>query len=212
MELALIPWSSRSTPPPRRSSRREPSRFPAAERPAFQRDFLPALSRSVPALTPDPALALPAVTPPRLVLELTFDEGGASRRASGLALGVPLNPFDADPEHESGVQHLPAFGYPGEEGGEVRDERFEARVLRSVRSVLAAHPALASLEERRIEGLGNPRTTQCNSAEASPHFRCSGALQRHPARVRSHRRAHRGDRHRGQFARLVWAGHRGEGE
>ena len=34
----------------------------------------------------------------------------------------------------------------------MRDERFEARVLRSVRAVLAAHPALASLEERRIEG------------------------------------------------------------
>lgn len=126
--------------------------IPAAERPAFQRDFLPALSRSVPALTPDPALALPAVTPPRLVLELTFNEEVRHDAQLGWHWEYPLNPFDADPEHESGVQHLPAFGYPGEEGGEVRDERFEARMLRSVRSVLAAHPALASLEERRIEG------------------------------------------------------------
>lgn len=126
--------------------------IPAAERPAFQRDFLPALSRSVPALTPDPALALPTVTPPRLVLELTFDEEVRHDAQLGWHWEYPLNPFDADPEHESGVQHLPAFGYPGEEGGEARDERFEARVLRSVRSVLAAHPALASLEERRIEG------------------------------------------------------------
>lgn len=126
--------------------------IPAAERPAFQRDFLPALSRSVPALTPDPALALPTVTPPRLVLELTFNEEVRHDAQLGWHWEYPLNPFDADPEHESGVQHLPAFGYPGEEGGEVRDERFEARVLRSVRAVLAAHPALASLEERRIEG------------------------------------------------------------
>lgn len=126
--------------------------IPAAERPAFQRDFLPALSRSVPALTPDPALALPTVTPPRLVLELTFDEEVRHDAQLGWHWEYPLNPFDADPEHESGVQRLPDFGYPGEEGGEVRDERFEARVLRSVRSVLAAHPALASLEERRIEG------------------------------------------------------------
>ena len=126
--------------------------IPAAERPAFQRDFLPALSRSVPALTPDPALALPSVTPPRLVLELTFDEEVRHDAQLGWHWEYPLNPFEADPEHESGVQRLPAFGYPGEEGGEVRDERFEARVLRSVRSVLAAHPALASLEERRIEG------------------------------------------------------------
>lgn len=126
--------------------------IPAAERPAFQRDFLPALSRSIPALTPDPALALPAVTPPRLVLELTFDEEVRHDAQLGWHWEYPLNPFEADPEHESGVQRLPVFGYPGEEGGEVRDERFEARVLRSVRSVLAAHPALASLEERRIEG------------------------------------------------------------
>lgn len=126
--------------------------IPAAERPAFQRDFLPALSRSVPALTPDPALALPAVTPPRLVLELTFDEEVRHDAQLGWHWEYPLNPFEADPEHESGVQRLPVFGYPGEEDGEVRDERFEARVLRSVRSVLAAHPALASLEERRVEG------------------------------------------------------------
>ena len=126
--------------------------IPAAERPAFQRDFLPALSRSVPALTPDPALALPSVTPPRLVLELTFDEEVRHDAQLGWHWEYPRNPFEADPEHESGVQRLPVFGYPGEKGGEVRDERFEARVLRSVRSVLAAHPALASLEERRIEG------------------------------------------------------------
>ena len=126
--------------------------IPAAERPAFQRDFLPALSRSVPALTPDPALALPSVTPPRLVLELAFDEEVRHDAQLGWHWEYPRNPFEADPEHESGVQRLPVFGYPGEEGGEVRDERFEARVLRSVRSVLAAHPALASLEERRIEG------------------------------------------------------------
>lgn len=125
-------------------------KIPASERPAFQRDFLPALSRSVPALTPDPALALPAVTPPRLVLELTFDEEVRHDAQLGWHWEYPLNPFEA--EHESGVQRLPVFGYPGEEGGEVRDERFEARVLRSVRSVLAAHPALASLEERRVEG------------------------------------------------------------
>ena len=127
-------------------------KIPASERPAFQRDFLPALSRSVPALTPDPALALPAVTPPRLVLELTFDEEVRHDAQLGWHWEYPLNPFEADPEHKSGVQRLPVFGYPGEEGGEVRDERFEARVLRSVRSVLAAHPALASLEERRVEG------------------------------------------------------------
>lgn len=127
-------------------------RIPAAERATFQKEYLPALSRSIPSLTPDPALALPRVKPPHLVLEISFDEQVRHDAQLGWHWEYPLNPFEANPEHESGVQRLPVFGYPGEEGGEVRDERFEARVLRSVRSVLAAHPALASLEERRIEG------------------------------------------------------------
>ena len=152
MELALIPLVEPLDAASEALISAGTVEIPAAERPAFQRDFLPALSRSVPALTPDPALALPAVTPPRLVLELTFDEEVRHDAQLGWHWEYPLNPFEADPEHESGVQRLPVFGYPGEEGGEVRDERFEARVLRSVRSVLAAHPALASLEERRVEG------------------------------------------------------------
>lgn len=126
--------------------------IPAAERATFQKEYLPALSRSIPSLTPDPALALPRVKPPHLVLEISFDEQIRHDAQLGWHWEYPLNPFEADPEHESGVQRLPVFGYPGEKGGEVRDERFEARVLRSVRSVLAAHPALASLEERRVEG------------------------------------------------------------
>ena len=150
MELALIPLVEPLDAASEALISAGTVEIPAAERPAFQRDFLPALSRSVPALTPDPALALPAVTPPRLVLELTFDEEVRHDAQLGWHWEYPLNPFEA--EHESGVQRLPVFGYPGEEGGEVRDERFEARVLRSVRSVLAAHPALASLEERRVEG------------------------------------------------------------
>lgn len=127
-------------------------RIPAAERATFQKEYLPALSRSIPSLTPDPALALPRVKPPHLVLEISFDEQVRHDAQLGWHWEYPLNPFEANPEHESGVQRLPVFGYPGEEGGEVRDERFEARVLRSVRAILAAHPALASLEERRIEG------------------------------------------------------------
>lgn len=127
-------------------------RIPAAERATFQKEYLPALSRSIPSLTPDPALALPRVKPPHLVLEISFDEQVRHDAQLSWHWEYPLNPFEANPEHESGVQRLPVFGYPGEEGSEVRDERFEARVLRSVRAILAAHPALASLEERRIEG------------------------------------------------------------
>lgn len=135
--------------------------IPAAERATFQKEYLPALSRSIPSLTPDPALSLPRVKPPHLVLEISFDEQVRHDAQLSWRWEYPLNPFAEDSAEEasaqdsagaSDVQSLPVFGYPGEEGGEVRDERFEARVLRSVRSILAAHPALSGLEERRIEG------------------------------------------------------------
>ncbi|WP_449317481.1 SNF2-related protein, partial [Rothia mucilaginosa] len=135
--------------------------IPAAERATFQNEYLPALSRSIPSLTPDPALALPRVKPPHLVLEISFDEQVRHDAQPSWHWEYPLNPFAEDRAEEASAQDsagasdvysLPVFGYPGEEGGEVRDERFEARVLRSVRAILAAHPALSGLEERRIEG------------------------------------------------------------
>ena len=140
--------------------------IPAAERATFQKEYLPALSRSIPSLTPDPALALPRVKPPHLVLEISFDEQVRHDAQLSWHWEYPLNPFAEDganeasaqeanaqnPATDSDVQRLPVFGYPGEEGGEIRDERFEARILRSVRTILAAHPALSGLEERRIEG------------------------------------------------------------
>lgn len=135
--------------------------IPAAERATFQKEYLPALSRSIPSLTPDPALALPRVKPPHLVLDISFDEQVRHDAQLSWHWEYPLNPFAEDRAEEASAQNpatgsavysLPVFGYPGEEGGEVRDERFEARVLRSVRAILAAHPALSGLEERRIEG------------------------------------------------------------
>ena len=135
--------------------------IPAAERATFQKEYLPALSRSIPSLTPDPALALPRVKPPHLVLEISFDEQVRHDAQLSWHWEYPLNPFAEDSTEEASAQDsagasdvysLPVFGYPGEEGGEIRDERFEARVLRSVRAILAAHPALSGLEERRIEG------------------------------------------------------------
>lgn len=145
--------------------------IPAAERATFQKEYLPALSRSIPSLTPDPALALPRVKPPHLVLEISFDEQVRHDAQLSWHWEYPLNPFAEEGADEASAQaastqeanaqnpttgsevlSLPVFGYPGEEGGEVRDERFEARVLRSVRAILAAHPALSGLEERRIEG------------------------------------------------------------
>ena len=73
----------------------------------------------------------------------------------------------------SDVYSLPVFGYPGEEGGEIRDERFEARV-RSVRAILRSPGAF------RAGGAPHRRlgTRELLSAilPSSPCFRCSGAF------------------------------------
>ena len=161
MELALIPLVEPLDAASESLISAGTVHIPAAERATFQKEYLPALSRSIPSLTPDPALALPRVKPPHLVLEISFDEQVRHDAQLSWHWEYPLNPFAEDSADEasaqdsagaSEVQSLPVFGYPGEEGGEIRDERFEARVLRSVRAILAAHPALSGLEERRIEG------------------------------------------------------------
>lgn len=161
VELALIPLDEPLDAASESLISAGTVRIPAAERATFQKEYLPALSRSIPSLTPDPALALPRVKPPHLVLEISFNEEVRHDAQLGWHWEYPLNPFAEDGADKasaqdaatsSDVQSLPVFGYPGEEGGEIRDERFEARVLRSVRAILAAHPALSGLEERRIEG------------------------------------------------------------
>ncbi len=161
MELALIPLVEPLDAASESLISAGTVHIPAAERATFQKEYLPALSRSIPSLTPDPALGLPRVKPPHLVLDISFDKQVRHDAQLSWHWEYPLNPFVEDSTEEasaqnpaagSDVQSLPVFGYPGEEGGEVRDERFEARVLRSVRAILAAHPALSGLEERRIEG------------------------------------------------------------
>lgn len=161
MELALIPLVEPLDAASESLISAGTVHIPAAERATFQKEYLPALSRSIPSLTPDPALGLPRVKPPHLVLDISFDKQVRHDAQLSWHWEYPLNPFVEDSTEEasaqnpaagSDVQSLPVFGYPGEEGGEVRDERFEARVLRSVRAILAAHPALSGLEEHRIEG------------------------------------------------------------
>lgn len=161
MELALIPLVEPLDAASESLISAGTVHIPAAERATFQKEYLPALSRSIPSLTPDPALALPRVKPPHLVLNISFDEQVRHDAQLSWRWEYPLNPFAENNAEEASTQNpaagsevysLPVFGYPGEEGGEVRDERFEARVLRSVRAILAAHPALSGLEERRIEG------------------------------------------------------------
>ena len=112
-------------------------RIPADEREAFHREFLPTLTRAVPFLTPDPALALPKVRSPYLVFEAHFDDEISHDALLNWYWEYPKNPLDEEGT-DSGVRRLPALGLDTE-----RDERFEARVLRAVRSATASNPVLA---------------------------------------------------------------------
>lgn len=122
-------------------------RIPAGEREAFHREFLPTLTRAVPFLTPDPALALPKVRSPYLVFEAHFDDEISHDALLNWYWEYPKNPLDEE-GMDSGVRRLPALGL-----GTERDERFEARVLRAVRSATASNPVLAGgFGERRSQG------------------------------------------------------------
>ena len=122
-------------------------RIPASEREAFHREFLPTLTRAVPFLTPDPALALPKVRSPYLVFEAHFDDKISHDALLNWYWEYPKNPLDEEGT-DSGVRRLPALGLDTE-----RDERFEARVLRAVRSATASNPVLAGgFGERRSQG------------------------------------------------------------
>ena len=143
-------------------------RIPAGEREAFHREFLPTLTRAVPFLTPDPALALPKVRSPYLVFEAHFDDEISHDALLNWYWEYPKNPLDEE-GMDSGVRRLPALGL-----GTERDERFEARVLRAVRSATASNPVLAGgFGERRSQGW----ETRDILAHVLPALRCISGVR-----------------------------------
>ncbi|WP_424825763.1 SNF2-related protein [Rothia dentocariosa] len=147
LNLAFIPLAEPLDAAAESLVSRGEMRIPADEREAFHREFLPTLTRAVPFFTPDPALALPKVHSPYLVFEAHFDDEISHDALLNWYWEYPKNPLDEEGT-DSGVRRLPALGL-----GTERDERFEARVLRAVRSATASNPVLAGgFGERRSQG------------------------------------------------------------
>ena len=147
LNLAFIPLAEPLDATAESLVSRGEMRIPADEREAFHREFLPTLTRAVPFLTPDPVLALPKVRSPYLVFEAHFDDEISHDALLNWYWEYPKNPLDEEGT-DSGVRRLPALGL-----GTERDERFEARVLRAVRSATASNPVLAGgFGERRSQG------------------------------------------------------------
>ena len=147
LNLAFIPLAEPLDAAAESLVSRGEMRIPADEREAFHREFLPTLTRAVPFLTPDPTLALPKVRSPYLVFEAHFDDEISHDALLNWYWEYPKNPLDEEGT-DSGVRRLPALG-----SGTERDERFEARVLRAVRSATASNPVLAGgFGERRSQG------------------------------------------------------------
>ena len=147
LNLAFIPLAEPLEAAAESLVSRGEMRIPAGEREAFHREFLPTLTRAVPFFTPDPALALPKVRSPYLVFEAHFDDEISHDALLNWYWEYPKNPLDEEGT-DSGGRRLPALGLDTE-----RDERFEARVLRAVRSATASNPVLAGgFGERRSQG------------------------------------------------------------
>ena len=147
LNLAFIPLAEPLDAAAESLVSRGEMRIPASEREAFHREFLPTLTRAVPFLTPDPVLALPKVRSPYLVFEAHFDDEISHDALLNWYWEYPKNPLDEEGT-DSGVRRLPPLGL-----GTERDERFEARVLRAVRSATASNPVLAGgFGERRSQG------------------------------------------------------------
>lgn len=147
LNLAFIPLAEPLDAAAESLVSRGEMRIPADEREAFHREFLPTLTRAIPFLTPDPVLALPKVRSPYLVFEAHFDDEISHDALLNWYWEYPKNPLDEEGT-DSGVRRLPALGL-----GTERDERFEARVLRAVRSATASNPVLAGgFGERRSQG------------------------------------------------------------
>ena len=147
LNLAFIPLAEPLDAAAESLVSRGEMRIPAGEREAFHREFLPTLTRAVPFFTPDPALALPKVRSPYLVFEAHFDDEISHDALLNWYWEYPKNPLDEEGT-DSEVRRLPALG-----SGAERDERFEARVLRAVRSATASNPVLAGgFGERRSQG------------------------------------------------------------
>ena len=147
LNLAFIPLAEPLDAAAESLVSRGEMRIPAGEREAFHREFLPTLTRAVPFLTPDPTLALPKVRSPYLVFEAHFDDEISHDALLNWYWEYPKNPLDEEGT-DSEVRRLPALG-----SGAERDERFEARVLRAVRSATASNPVLAGgFGERRSQG------------------------------------------------------------
>ena len=147
LNLAFIPLAEPLDAAAESLVSRGEMRIPASEREAFHREFLPTLTRAVPFFTPDPVLALPKVRSPYLVFEAHFDDEISHDALLNWYWEYPKNPLYEEGT-DSGVLRLPALGLGAE-----RDERFEARVLRAVRSATASNPVLAGgFGERRSQG------------------------------------------------------------
>lgn len=120
---------------------------PSADKHAFFEDFYPQLARAVPLRVADFAVHLPAVQSPQLVLTVEFNEDNPHYATTVWHWEYPANPLGNEGDNKD-VHVLSALGYPGEDHQEIRDTKFEYRVLKDVKAVRPAVP----FAKQRYEG------------------------------------------------------------
>lgn len=143
-DLVLIPLTDPLDPVTESLATSGTIEVPARDKASFLTDYYPQLTRAVRLHTVDASVVLPAVHSPQLVLTVHFDKKNSHIARTAWHWEYPVHPLgDSSSSSERGsddVTVLSALGYPGEDHQEIRDTKYEYRVLKEVKAVRPAVP------------------------------------------------------------------------
>ncbi|GGH62547.1 DEAD/DEAH box helicase [Rothia aerolata] len=135
-DLVLIPLAEPLTPMAESLAVSESIDIPSSDVESFYRDFYPQLARALPLKAASAELELPQVREPELVLTVTFETDQPHTARTAWVWEYPQDPLAED----SPITVLPALGYPGEDREDIRDTKYEYRVLKEVKAIRPAVP------------------------------------------------------------------------
>lgn len=113
---------------------------PARDKESFFAEYYPVLSRTVHLHTVNHSVELPPVRSPQLVLTVNFEEENSHTARTAWHWEYPTHPLATQDTDEDAIEILPALGYPGEDHQDIRDTKFEYRVLKEVKVIRPAVP------------------------------------------------------------------------
>ena len=136
-DILLVPLQGESTQAAEALTSSGAITVPAKDKQSFLEEFYPGLSRAVPVLSSNDDVELPQIATPQLVLRVEFEEENNHSARTHWEWEYPVNPLDLEGQE---IVRLPALGYPGEDCRDIRDVKYEYRVLKEVKAIRPAVP------------------------------------------------------------------------